>query len=289
MQKLDRSEFPSKTLYDIVICLQFHLETLGFTYKLLNDAVFAKIRFSLDNLMKKKVAEGIDSEVQCSDVLSFTDTDKLWAQGLLGVHSPEVLLNTVVVLLGLSCALRAGEEHRALRSPPFNSQFQFLYDDNGQLYFKYKEDVGHKTNKGGIKQCKFEAKEVFVYQTNDPEHCPVRIINFYLGKLPETRTCKAFYLQLKKKFSPTSWYLNRPVGVNTLCNVIKDMCQKCGIVGYFTNHSLRASSCTQMYGNNVEEQVIQEISGHRSLAVRSYKRTGESQRRNASRCIFEQK
>ena len=289
VRKLDGSEFPSKTLYDIVICVQFYLETLGFTFKLLNEDVFSKIRFTLDNVMKKRVADGIDSAVRQVQVLSFSDTDILWSQGLLGVHSPETLLNTVVVLLGLSCALRAGEEHRALRSPPFNSQFQFLYDESDQLYFKYKEDIGLKTNKGGIKQRKFEAKEVSVYQTSDEGHCPVRIINYYLGKLPEKRTCKAFYLQPRKKYTPTSWYLNRPVGINTLRNVVKDLCDKAGIPGYFTNHSLRASSCTRMYGNNVEEQVIQEISGHRILAVRSYKRTGEHQKRNASRCIFEKK
>ena len=111
------------------------------------------------------------------------------------MHSPEVLINTVVVMLGLSCALRAGEEHRALQSPPVNSQFEFLYHYNGQLYFKYKEDVGNKTNKGGIKQCKLEPKEVYVYQTIDSSHCSVCIINYYLGLLPEKRTCKAFYLQ----------------------------------------------------------------------------------------------
>ena len=40
-----------------------------------------------------------------------------------------------------------------------------------------------------------EPKEVFIYQTTNSQHCPVHIINYYLGKLPETRTCKAFYLQ----------------------------------------------------------------------------------------------
>ena len=77
VRKLDGSEFPSKTLYDIVICLQFHLETLGFTFKLLNDDTFSKIRFTLDNLMKKRVAEGVDSAVRQAQVLSFSDTDML--------------------------------------------------------------------------------------------------------------------------------------------------------------------------------------------------------------------
>ena len=195
VKNLDGSEFPSKTLYDIVICHQFYLENLGFTFKLLNDDKFTKIRFTLDNVIKKRVAEGVDGAVCHAQVLSFTDTDLLWSLELLGIHSTEVLINTVVVMLGLSCALRAGEQHRSLQSPPFNSQFEFLYDDNGQLYFKYKEDVGNKTNKGGIKQCKLEPKEVYVYQTSDSSHSPVRIINYYLGLLPEKCNCKEFYLQ----------------------------------------------------------------------------------------------
>ena len=289
VRKLDGSDFPGKTLYDIVICIQFHLEKMGFTYKLLNDDMFSKIRFCLDNLMKKRASEGLGNGVCRAQVLSFTDEDVLWSLGLLGIHSPEVLLNTVVVMLDMSCSLCAGEEYRNLRSPPFNSQFDFLYDKEGKLYLKYVEDLGLKTNKGGIKQHKIEPKEVFVYQLENEERCPVRIINYYLGKLPESHTCTAFYLQPRKNYTPTSWYLNRPVGVNTLRNVVKDLCDKGGIPGYFTNHSLHASSCTRMYANDIEEQIIQEISGHRSLAVRSYKCTSESQRRKASRAIFKKR
>ena len=53
VRKVDGSDFPSKTLYDIVICLHFFLEQLGFTYKLLSDDMFTRIQFTLDNLMKQ--------------------------------------------------------------------------------------------------------------------------------------------------------------------------------------------------------------------------------------------
>ena len=77
MKNLDWSEFPSKTLYDIVICHQFYLGKLGFTFKLLNDDKFTKIRFTFDNIMKKRVVEGVDGAVRHAQVLSFTDTDLL--------------------------------------------------------------------------------------------------------------------------------------------------------------------------------------------------------------------
>ena len=70
--------------------------------------------------------------------------------------------------------------------------------------------------------------------------------------------------------------LDRPCGANKLREVIKDLCNAVGIQGYFTNHSLRSTSATCLYENNVDEQIIQEITGHRSLAVRSYKRTCEN-------------
>ena len=60
------------------------------------------------------------------------DEDLFWSLGLLGINSPSVLLNTVVFVLGMSCGLRAGEEHRSLHSTPFNSQFEFCYDNTGQ-------------------------------------------------------------------------------------------------------------------------------------------------------------
>ena len=52
VKKLDGSDFPGRTLYDIVICLQFTLEKLGYSFRLLNQDDFKRVRFTLDNLMK---------------------------------------------------------------------------------------------------------------------------------------------------------------------------------------------------------------------------------------------
>ena len=85
--------------------------------------------------------------------------------------------------------------------------------------------------------------------------------------LPKNRVCKSLYLQLRKKYTPQNWYLDRAVGANKLRSFVKDLCTKAGIPGYYTNHSLKATGATRMYVNDVDEQVIQEITGHRSLAV----------------------
>ena len=90
VKKVDGSDFPARTLYDIIICVQFHLETLGITWKLISDDEFIEVKFTLDNLMKLHTQEGVGVSVKKAQILSFTDEDLLWSLGLLGFHSPEV-------------------------------------------------------------------------------------------------------------------------------------------------------------------------------------------------------
>ena len=159
---------------------------------------------------------------------------------------------------------------------------------------KVQREVSQITNRnlpiamllGGLSVNLNHLKIIDVYQISDISRCPVRLMMRYLAKLPLTRSCQSLYLQPRKKFSPERWYLNRPVGVNTLQSVVKDVCQKAGLPGFYTNHNLRSTSATRMYRDGVDEQVIQEVTGHRSLAVRSYKRTSEAQCQLASKSIF---
>lgn len=60
--------------------------------------------------------------------------------------------------------------------------------------------------------------------------------------------------------------------------ILSKMCALAGIEGRITNHSLRATSATQMYEMGVPEKIIQERTGHRSLdALLVYERTNTHQ------------
>ena len=77
VKKIDGSNFPGKTLYDIVVCVQFHLETIGFAWKLLNDDTFKLVKFTLDNAMKLRTSQGIGVSVKRAQVLMPIDEDFL--------------------------------------------------------------------------------------------------------------------------------------------------------------------------------------------------------------------
>ena len=68
--------------------------------------------------------------------------------------------------------------------------------------------------------------------------------------------------------------------------VIKNLCKKGGITGRRTNHSCRASTATRMYGQVCDEQLICEKTGHRSVAVRSYKKTSNHQLKEVTDILY---
>ena len=65
------------------------------------------------------------------------------------------------------------------------------------------------------------------------------------------------------------------------------MCAGDRISGYKTNHSLRATAATEMFGRGAPEKLIQERTGHRSLqGLRSYERVDEMQHKAASSLLY---
>ena len=144
-----------------------------------------------------------------------------------------------------------------------------------------------KTNKGGLKHRKIEAKTLDLYATSNEDRCPLQAIIKYLALLPKNRTCEAFYLQPWKKFFGKAWYLNRPVGLNKLRSAVGAMCHAAGLPGHYTNHSLHSTAAMKCYQNNVDEQIIMKITGHCSMAVRPYKRTSERERNKPANASLE--
>ena len=61
------------------------------------------------------------------------------------------------------------------------------------------------------------------------------------------------------------------------------MCNAAGISGFKTNYSLRATAATLLYQSGVDEQLVMERTGHRSIdGIRCYKRSADFQRENIS-------
>ena len=117
--------------------------------------------------------------------------------------------------------------------------------------------------------------------------CLVKILDFYFEKLPPEP--KAFYLRPLTNFTDDPekpWYANVPVGVNTLRTMLGNISQKGGLSTKYTNHSLRATSASRLFACNVPEKIIQEKTGHRSLAgLRAYEHTTTKQQQDITKLL----
>jgi hypothetical protein len=107
--------YPPNTLYQLCCGIQRYFRENGRPeLNLFQNACFKKFQDSLDGEMKRLTAHVKEAQ-------AFTEEreEKLWNLKLLGCHSAQVLLDTMVFLIGRTFALRSGKEHRNLRFEQF--------------------------------------------------------------------------------------------------------------------------------------------------------------------------
>ncbi len=286
VRRKDEREFPGETLKQIVIMIQLYLEKQGVYFKLIDDPKMARFRNTLDNLMKKRAAEGI-SHKESSLAIDMEDKDTLWEKDVLGNSDPDQLRDTLFFLLGINFALRGGgEEHKNLRAPGFNPQLTVSKDRGGERYLKYKEDMKGKTHQGGLSS-KVKPRTLKVYGSNDPSRNVVNLFIQYTRLLPKNRKnpCLYKYALSASRRSCSQWYSNRPVRINQLKKVVKSLMSHGGLEGRYTNHSLRATCATRMFQAGIDEQLIKTFTGHKSDSVRDYKRVNDSLLRHANNAV----
>ncbi len=191
-------------------------------------------------------------------------------------------------LLGLTFALCGCREQRVLRCLLHDPQITVQIDSEGNEYLLYKEDIHSKTNQGGLKTRKLTPKTVKAYGHSEYNRNVVRLYKKYVSLLPDNGKLDAFY-----KYSLTSsrqtghtWYSDKPLGINTINKTVKILMSEISKIGHFTNHSLHVLAATRMYSEGVDKQVLKECTGHKSDAVRAYKKTPESLLKSAEKAAI---
>ena len=154
------------------------------------------------------------------------------------------------------------------------------------LTYVYSEH-GSKNHNGGFFQLDVENKNVSIFKNEEAgERCLVILLDMYLKRLPPGAIQKdLFYckpLDNFRKDQDGPWYCVQPRGKHYLNNMVKSMFSEAKITGNFTNHSLRATGATELFQSEAPKNVIQRITGHRSVsALRQYERPGDLQKKAA--------
>ena len=225
--KKDGTEYPPNTLYHIVCGLMRHLHQNGMPdVDFFKEKAYTDLRTTLDAEVKRLKLLRIGATKRQAEILTEDEEELLW-RGVLGYHSPKSLLNTVFFFNGVCFALRSGKEHCQLRRRRNRSQIQLVEKTGQRASLIYKKDSS-KNNKGGLKGRKIKQREVVHHEnTTDTQRCPVRAYRKYISLLPDDCSPDAFYFVPLKKPKPDCWYTTKPLGHNSLDNMVKKNVHRC--------------------------------------------------------------
>lgn len=285
-RKSSGDPYPPETIYSILCGLyrymqgKFGVGVPNFLSR--RNPQFKDLNGATDRYYRDLRAKGIGVEKKRAQPLSEEDIETLWSSKVIGVDSPQALLNAVFLLNGKNFALR-NSEHYSLKV----SQLTRVHDPDGYIY----NENGSKNRSGGLQDFRIPNKSVPIYACPEfEEHCHVYILDFYLSKLPvEALLNDTFYMRPLPAIPPAAylpWFTKQRIGKNAIAGLMTKMCKDAGIVGPRTSHSLRVTAATSLYEKQVPEKLIQERTGHRSLgALRIYERTSVHQQEAVSRLL----
>ncbi|CAC5413764.1 unnamed protein product [Mytilus coruscus] len=179
-------------------------------------------------------------------------------------HSRDVLVSKRKLLR------QSGKEKKKKAEPLTKEEIDILYEKRllgaaGENYLEYTERA-RKTRSGATSDARAFPPKKFENKGNP--RCPVNLYLMYAAKRPEKmkEDDSKFYIGINNKDSIDEWFINQPMGKNTLSKIIKSMTGEAGIKGCKVNHSVRKTGITTLSHAGVQNTLVQQHSGQKSLS-----------------------
>ena len=95
---------------------------------------------------------------------------------------------------------------------------------------------------------------------------PFQVLSFYKQKL--NVNCNSMWQRPRPNYllNDSSWFENRPLGLNFLSKMMQNMCIKCGLDTKYANHSMRATACSLLGGLGYSDTDVRSVSLHKSVS-----------------------
>lgn len=283
VRKKDRTRYPPKTLYDIIVMINYYLmKDVGREMNIMKDIEFVDTRKALNAAMTESADTGLISGQHASEPISFDDENTLFESGILGSTTTKHVLNTALYLLAVHTSVRGGAELRNLRAGE-NSQFRLEFHEGKEVLI-YKETKA-KNYQGNAKSLrKNPPPECLIHHNENHDRCCVCFYKKLINGRPKDCQSNALFLKPLARPKGDVLFTNVPVGYHTLDNIIATI--TAGLQKRFTNQSTRKTAPTRLYQSNIPEQIIMEQTRHQSLVVRQYKKTSNDQIIQKSKAIY---
>ena len=188
------------------------------------------------------------------------DLRKLSASGVIHGGTPLGLLRYVWFDTSLYWCRRGREGQRKFRA----DSFVLEVGEDCRPYGCMNGDQATKNHPGGIVDVQSSKNFGRMYQTSsDPNLDGLSCLKKYISK--RNASCEAFFQYPKWKGAEESdvvWYENRPLGMNKLQSMMRDISKAAALSQIYTKHSVRATVITLWSDAQISSHDIMNISGH---------------------------
>ena len=284
----DGNEYEPTSLRSLMASFERHLKKKGYSASIINDLVFEKTRKVLQSKQKQLKKQGKGNKPKASVALTTEELKILYEKGLLGMCSPEALLNTLCLNNTLHFGLRGCKEHRDMCW----GDVKLHKTANGVEYLEFNER--QTKTRTGSDYSNVRAVPPKMFATDQTERDPVAVYKFFARKRPEemNQDNAPFYLAVNNglkadSLARKSWFKSGAVGVNKLNGLMKTMVQKAGIENdRLRNHSGRKTMIQTLSENDIPPTQIAQLSGHRNLkSIENYSTVSTKQQMHMSKVL----
>ena len=146
------------------------------------------------------------------------------------------------------------------------SCFEFAVNEPGKCYVTMTHDEATKNHLGGLQQDRSSFKKTALMYETESDTDGYRALSLYISKL--NPKCEALFQLPRRDWNEATahniWYENRPLGVNTLGNMMREMSAKAMLSRVYTNHCVWATAITLWSEAGLPDRHICHISDHRN-------------------------
>ena len=281
----DGNEYEPTSLRSLMASFERYLKKQGYSASIINDLVFEKTRKVPQSKQKQLKKQEKGNKPKASVALASEELKILYEKGLLGMCSPEALLNTLWLNNTLHFGLRGCKEHRGMCW----GDVKLHKTANGVEYLEFNERQTKTRTGSDYSNVRAVPRKMFA--TDETERDPVAVYKFFARKRPEemNQDDAPLYLAVNnglKADSPArkSWFKSGAVWVNKLNGLMKTMVQKAGIENdRLRNHSGGKTMIQTLSENDIPPTQIAQLSGHRNLkSIENYSTVSTKQQMHMS-------